>query len=613
MRSVYLFFLMAPLLSAQDGAAIYKNRCASCHDQPEGRVPSIASIQAMSGEAIYASLTAGTMKSRAEGLSTGEIFALIGYIGPAANPHAASAPSATPTCKGNPTFHPTAGDPEWNGWSPSLTNSRFADAAAARLAASDVPKLKLKWAFNLGDVTVARSQPTIVGGRVFITSQTGAVYALDANSGCTWWEFQAVPGLRAGVTIGEANGVPAAFFSDGGGTMYALNAQTGAQLWKIRPVDHFAAIATATPRYYKGVIYQPYASFEEALGPDPKFGCCTFRGSVAAIDAATGKKLWQTFTIPEAAKPTRKNAAGTQQFGPSGAAVWASLTIDEQLGVLYVATGDNYSDPPTHTSDALLAMDPKTGDLLWSSQLTANDTFNNGCSVPPGTNCPEAKGPDYDFGQPPILVRLPNGKRALVIGQKSGMVHAIDPDQKGKILWQTRAGQGSPLGGSQWGSASDGKYIFVAISDLGLGGVPDPKSPQGFRFTLDPKKGGGLFALDLQTGKIAWSAKPAAACAAGRTDCSPSQSAAVTAIPDVVFSGALDGHLRGYSTATGEILWDTDTARGFQTVNGQPARGGSMDAAGPAVVNGTVFVNSGYGQWGGMPGNVLLAFSVNGK
>jgi polyvinyl alcohol dehydrogenase (cytochrome) len=566
----------------------------------------------MSGERIYASLTSGAMKSRAEGLSTADIFGLIGYLAPTGG-HEAAGPSLKPTCTGNSAFRPAAGGPQWDGWSPSPTNSRFADAKTAGLTAAAVPKLALKWAFNLGEVTVSRSQPSLAGGRVFLTSQTGAVYALDANSGCTWWGFQAAPGLRGGVTIGEANGAPAAFFSDGGGTMYALNAQTGALLWKVRPADQFATTATATPRYYKGVVYQPYASFEEALGPDPKFGCCTFRGSVAAVDAATGKKLWQTFTISEEPKPTRKNAAGTQQFGPSGAAIWSSPTIDEQLGVLYVATGDNYSDPPTRTSDAIVAMDLKTGEALWSSQLTANDAFNNGCSVPQGANCPDAKGPDYDFGQPPILVRLPGGRRALVIAQKSGMAHAIDPDQKGKILWQTRAGEGSALGGSQWGSASDGEYVFVAISGVRLGGVPDPKSPQGFRLTLDPKKGGGLFALDLQTGKIAWSAPPASACAAERTDCSPAQSAAVTAIPGVVFSGALDGHLRAYSAASGRTLWDVDTAREFSTVNGAPAHGGSMDAAGPAVVNGMVFVNSGYGQWGGMPGNALLAFSVDGK
>jgi polyvinyl alcohol dehydrogenase (cytochrome) len=299
-------------------------------------------------------------------------------------------------------------------------------------------------------------------------------------------------------------------------------------------------------------------------------------------------------------------------MGPSGAGIWSTPTIDEARGVLYVSTGDNYSDPPTKTSDAIFALELKSGEVLWTKQLTENDAFNNGCAMPPRTNCPASAGPDSDFGQPPILVRLGEGKRALVIAQKSGMAHALDPDQKGQILWQTRAGQGGLLGGSQWGSASDGQKLYVAISDIGIGGAPDPKSPQGFRMTLDPKKGGGLHALDLKSGKIAWTAKPIP-CAATRTDCSPAQSAAVTVIPGVVFSGSADGHLRGYSTATGEILWDTDTAREFPTVNGKPARGGSMDVAGPVVVNGMLFVNSGYGQWGGMPGNVLLAFSVEGK
>jgi polyvinyl alcohol dehydrogenase (cytochrome) len=612
MRYAFFLAVIMQVLSAQDGAAIYQERCASCHDMPTARVPSLATIKAMSGEAIYTALSSGVMKSRAEGLSTPQIFSLIAYIAPTGGSHAAP-PSFTPTCKGEAAFRNDSKSPQWNGWSPSLTNSRFQEAASAKLAASDVSKLKLKWAFNLGDVTVARSQPTIVGGRVFIGTATGAVYSLDADTGCTRWGYQAgASGIRSGVTVGEANGSPAVFFGDTSATIYALNAQTGELIWKVRPVDHFATMATATPRYYQGVIYQPFSSFEEIMGPDPKFGCCTFRGSVVALNAGTGKKIWQSFTISETPQPVRKNSAGTQQLGPSGAAVWSTPTIDDQLGVLYIATGDNYSDPPTNTSDAILAMQIKTGELLWSKQLTENDAYNSACGNPQAINCPEAKGPDHDFGQSPILVSLGGGKRALVIGQKSGMVHAVDPDQKGKILWQTRAGQGSALGGSQWGSASDGQNVYVAISDLGIGGVADPKSPQGFRLTLDPKKGGGLHALDLKTGKIVWTARPTP-CAAERTDCSPAQSAAVTAIPGVIFSGSLDGHLRAYSAATGEILWDADTAREFETVNGKAARGGSLDAAGPAVVNGIVYVNSGYGQWGGMPGNVLLAFSVAGK
>jgi polyvinyl alcohol dehydrogenase (cytochrome) len=608
MRYVCLLALLTSTLWAQDGAAIYKERCASCHDTPAARVPSLSTIKTMSGEAIYLALTRGVMKTQAEGLSSAQIFGLLGYIAPTGGARVAG-PQVTPTCATQPGFSVSANTPEWNGWSTKINNSRFQDAASAGLTADDLGRLKLKWAFNLGDVTEARSQPAVFGRYVFIGATTGELYALDADSGCTLWGFAAASGIRSGVAIGDAAGTVAVFFSDSTANVYALNAETGKLIWKVRPVDHFATLATATPRYYNGVLYQAFSSFEEGVGGDPKYQCCTFRGSVVALNAANGEKLWQTFTIPDTAVPTRMSPAGTQQYGPSGAGVWATPTIDEQRGALYVATGDNYSDPPTRTSDAVLAMDLKTGKLLWSAQLTRNDAFNNACSIPTPGNCPAKHGSDYDFGQPPILLPLHAGKRALVIAQKSGMAYGIDPDAKGKMLWHTRIGKGGVLGGSQWGSAADEARVYVAISDLALSAVPDPKSAKGYRLVPDPHKGGGLYALDPRTGKIVWSG-PATPCDASRTPCSPAQSAAVTAIPGVVFSGSVDGHLRAYSATTGRVLWDTDTARDFPTVNGKPANGGSIDAAGSAVVNGMLFVNSGYGEWGGMPGNVLLAFSV---
>jgi polyvinyl alcohol dehydrogenase (cytochrome) len=608
MRYVCLLALLTSTLWAQDGAAIYKERCASCHDTPAPRVPSLSTIKAMSGEAIYLALTRGVMKTQADGLSSAQIFSLLGYIAPTGGASAA-APQLTPTCATQRAFSVSANTPEWNGWSTQITNSRFQDAASAGLTSADLGRLKLKWAFNLGDVSEARSQPAVIGRYVFIGTANGTLYALDADSGCTFWGFRAASAIRGGVAIGNAAGTAAVFFSDSAADVYALNGQTGKLIWKVRPVDHFATLATATPRYYNGVLYQAFSSFEETVSGDPKYQCCTFRGSVVALKAANGDKLWQTFTIPDPAKPTRMSPAGTQQYGPSGAGVWATPTIDEQMDALYVATGDNYSDPPTKTSDAVLAMDLKTGKLLWSAQLTSDDAFNSACSMPIPGNCPATHGSDSDFGQPPILLTLRDGKRALVIAQKSGMAYGLDPDAKGKMLWQTRVGKGGLFGGSQWGSASDGARVYVAISDLALSAVADPKSTKGYRLVLDPHKGGGLYALDSRTGKIEWSA-PAVPCDASRTGCSPAQSAAVTAIPGVVFSGSLDGHLRAYASSTGGVLWDTDTARDFSTVNGKPGNGGSIDAAGPAVVNGMIFVNSGYGQWGGMSGNVLLAFSV---
>jgi polyvinyl alcohol dehydrogenase (cytochrome) len=192
------------------------------------------------------------------------------------------------------------------------------------------------------------------------------------------------------------------------------------------------------------------------------------------------------------------------------------------------------------------------------------------------------------------------------------MAHGLDPDRKGEILWQTRVGQGGSLGGSQWGSAADHDNMYVAVSDLKITGIVlDKTAAEGYRLTIEPQQGGGLFALKLSTGEKVWSAKPAPC--GERKPCSPAQSAPVSVIPGVVFSGSVDGHLRAYSTATGEVIWDMDTAREYDTVNGQKARGGSLDAAGAVIAGGMLYVNSGYGQWGGLPGNVLLAFSVDGK
>lgn len=599
-----LILTLTGLLEAQDGAALYKERCASCHDSPQGRIPSIGVIKQMTGEAVYGAMVNGAMKSQASGLSTQQLISLLVYIAPAgiANPN----PAFQKSCAANAPVKPGTGS--WGGWSPSITNSRYQDAKAAGLTAADVPRLKLKWAFNLGAVTMARGQPAVAGNRVFVGTLAGDVYAIDAINGCIYWAFKATAGMRSGVTVGEANGVPAIFFGDRSAVMYALNAESGELLWKTRPVEHQLATATATPQFYKGVIYQGFASIEEALAADPNAVCCSFRGSVVALDAATGRTIWESFTITEPAKPTGK---GTQQ-GPSGAAIWSTPTIDELKAALYVATGDNYSNPVTESSDAVLAFDLTTGKPLWSRQLTQGDAYNSGCNSRAHANCPDDDGPDSDFGQPPILVQLGGGKRALVIGQKSGMVHALDPGADGKILWQTRAGSGGLLGGSQWGSAADNQRMYVAISDVVFHNVADAAAPEGHRIALDPKAGGGLHAIDLKLGTIAWSAKPAK-CPATQAICSPAQSAAVTAIAGAVFSGALDGHMRAYSTTDGRVIWDFDTAREFPTVNGKAARGGSFDATGPAVAGGMVFVLSGYNQFGGMPGNVLLAFSVDGR
>jgi polyvinyl alcohol dehydrogenase (cytochrome) len=603
MRGLLFFLLVTATAFGQDGAAIYKARCAGCHDAPVGRVPPASALRTMSAATILQALESGPMKAQAAGLTNTDLHSLVAYLAaPPLNP-AAPVP-AKAFCAGSP--HSPSDSLEaarWKGWGANSANARFEDSATAGMTAADIPKLKLKWAFGLGDGTLVRSQAAVGGNHVFVAGLTGQLYSLDAGTGCIEWTFEAASPVRTSIVFGAAGGSGlAVYFADQRANAYGVDASTGKLLWRVNLADHPAAMITGAPQLHDGVLYVPVSSYEEILAGSPAYECCTFRGSVVALDGATGKIIWKTYTIAESSQPTKKSSTGTQLRGPSGAAAWSTPTLDEQRNVLYVSTGDNYSDPPSTTSDAVLALDAKSGKLLWSKQVTPGDVYSLGV---------HGKGRDFDFGQPPVLVSLTNGHRALVIGQKSGEVHALDPDRQGEIMWQARLGEGGALGGIQWGSASDGENIYVALSDLVVNSVPDKSAPLGSRFELNPDKGGGLFALRLASGERVWSAKPVPC--GERKQCSPAQSAAVTAIPGVVFSGSVDGHLRAYSAATGQIIWDADTAQKYETVNGKEAKGGSLDVAGPVIYRGILYVNSGYGQWGGMPGNVLLAFSIDGK
>ena len=601
---------LAILLSAaaafgqNTGEAIYQKNCARCHDQGVERAPNRAALKQMAPESIRTALVSGSMSKMNFGLGAADIASISEFLTgktPAAeiksDPNACAASNASWGDSG------TRGDPfakpYWNGWGASLSQQRFQPAAMAGISAAQVPKLKLKWAFAFNGVSRAWAQPTVVGGRIFAGSQSRKVYSLDAKTGCTYWTFDSDVPVRTAITIGKTGTTWAAYFGDQHGNAYAVDALTGKLLWKIRVEEHPAVVITGAPTLAEGRLYVPTSSAEEVTGANPKYECCKFRGSLTALDAATGKVIWKSYTIPEEPKPIRKNSQGVQLWGPSGAGIWSAPAIDLKKHAVYVTTGDSYSDPPAKTSDAFVAFDMESGKLLWSRQMTANDAFVVGCGSPASVNCPEAKGPDFDFGSSPMLVDLPNGKRALVAGQKSGMVHAIDPDQQGEVLWSVRAGKGSALGGVQWGSAVDGENVYSAVSDVGFGGG---------RPGLDPKAGGGLFAFSLATGKLVWHAE--APVCTDRPQCSPAQSAAVTAIPGVVFSGSVDGHLRAYASADGRILWDFDTMRDYQTVNGVPGKGGALDGPGPVVVDGILYTNSGYAFVGGAAGNVLLAFAV---
>jgi polyvinyl alcohol dehydrogenase (cytochrome) len=608
---VALLVASAGVSSAQDGAALYKEICAACHDAGLGRAPSADALRAMSPERVLAVLESGVMISITSARTAAERRAVAEFAtGKSFSQALETTPPPQAMCPATAgrVANPLAG-PLWNGWGVNTSNTRLQDGAMAGFTAAQVPRLKLKWAFGFPGDVGADAQPTIAGGRVFVGSQSGNVYSLSAATGCIHWFFQAAAPVRAAVTIGRIDTRSgrryAAFIGDRAANVYAVDVADGKVLWKTR-VDNFPiARVTGSPVFHNGRLYVGVASGEETAGAPADYECCRFRGSLVALNASTGAQVWKTYTITEDAQPTKKNKTGTAMWGPSGAPIWTSPAVDERRNALYVTTGDNYSDPPTKTSDAFMALDLRSGKILWSRQMTAADAWNSACRLPDPTNCPQSNGPDFDFASPPILVTLPNGRRALVAGQKSGVVHALDPDRDGEVLWQVRVGKGGINGGVQWGSAADQSNVYVALSDLGRISIPNSLATEP-----DAKEGGGLFALRLDTGERVWYTPPPAC--GDRPRCSPAQSAAVSGIRGVVFSGSVDGHLRAFAARDGAIVWDFDTVRSYETVNRVPARGGSLNGPGPAIAGGMLFVNSGYAP-NGIPGNVLLAFSVDGQ
>jgi polyvinyl alcohol dehydrogenase (cytochrome) len=578
--------------AAPDGAALYKSRCAVCHDgKPQLHMPSHDELAAKTPENVLKAMFEGVMQPQAAGLNEEEGRAIARFITAKEFSAAPTAAATTGQCTTPPKPMSMASD-DWNGWGQDTGNTRYQPNPG--LAAADVPKLKLKWAFGFPGDTSAQGQPTVVGGRVFIGSVSGNLYSLDASTGCAYWTYKAGATIRTAISIGKSGGRLVAYFGDIKANAHAVDAETGNPLWKVKLDEHPVARIVGAPTFYDGNLYVPISSIEEASAMGPKYECCKFRGSVAKLDGETGKVLWKSFTVLDPPKAFKTSSTGAQLYGPAGAAVWSSPTIDPKRKLVYAATGDSYTDVDINTSDALLAFDLETGKLQWSTQVLAKDNFTMACGQAGKANCPEEKGPDYDFGTSPALHSI-GGKDLIVIGQKSGILWAFDPDDKGRIVWQVRLGKGGALGGIEWGHAVDDTRAYAAISDRG-------KGP------------GSLSAVDLKTGEKLWTTMtPDTGCKPGAAGCQTTMSAAISAIPGIVFAGGVDGHFRAYASKTGEILWDYDAAHSIDTVNGVAAKGGSFDAPGPVIAHGMVFTPSGYGMWGGSAGNVLLVFSVDGK
>ena len=408
---------------------------------------------------------------------------------------------------------------------------------------------------------------------------------------------------------------PALFISDAAGHGARAGSRHGrADLWKTDPRADKTTPITGGLVVAGDKLIVPISASGVFTAMDSKYACCKTHGSIAALDTATGKVLWTAHTMEDAKPLGRKNSAGLEMMGPSGAPIWNTPAVDLKHGIVYTGTGENTSPPNTKTSDAILALDLNTGAQRWVFQALERDIWNMSChggrngGGGDGPNCfftagDESVLKDYDFGAGPVIAHGANGREVILAGQKSGHVWALDPAKGGAVLWSKRFGEGTALGGVHWGLATDGKRVFAPINDPGPVGAGSKSVP-------------GLHALDIATGAVLWSWDATPDCGGDRgakiSGCAihAGLSAAPLVVDEAVVTGSLDGKVRVFDAATGKVLWTYDTVRDYpsRTPGGVLGKGGSIDAQSIAAGDGMLFVGSGYGMFNEQGGNVLIAF-----
>ena len=626
----------APPTSAE-GELLFAQKCKSCHEPALDRAPSRGALAVRPESEITEALTTGVMTPMATGLSPGQIRSLVLYLTQLpdapdkgiANTRGRRAltPTRDTMCTQNPPIRPTQHD--WSMVGRDTANKRFQPKPGLKVG--DVPRLKVKWAFSIANNKNA--QPIVVGDWLWLLSG-GNMYALDPKSGCVRFHVEGVSARNTPVVL-QSVASPSGWMlvvARNNKIMTAFDAQTGKEIWTSDVLDtHPMSAITGSPTVSGSQAFVGITSREEPASQSASYACCNFRGSLVAVDLKTGKVQWKTYVLTEPTKLLGKNGGGLQMQGPAGAAIWSAPTVDAKRGLVYVATGDSYTEVPTLAADAIMALDMKTGQIRWSTQVMEADNYVMGCTgEEPGPNCPEELGPDYDFGASPILFTLASGKQVVLSGQKSGITYGMDPET-GEVLWDRKVGAGSVLGGIEWGIAADHYRLYAPNSDIVNLWYAHASSRgeviSDFVGKQPPGKP-GLTAIDPASGKVVWHvAAPNAPCEfrGDRTIsdrfpgvCFNAMSAAPAVMPGVVFQGSTDGWLRAYSTARGALLWeDSTTSRTYKTTNGVEAQpGGSIDGSGPTLAGGMLFVMSGYdgaASTGGNGTNVLLAYSVDGE
>ncbi|HJO10806.1 MAG TPA: PQQ-binding-like beta-propeller repeat protein [Gammaproteobacteria bacterium] len=492
--------------------------------------------------------------------------------------------------------------------SPSFTftqsdgnNPRHLNATQAGLSTEDLSNLELAWAVAFPGTSGLRAAPVIIGSTIFYSAtDSGRVFALDTNSGCAKWVYEAESRLRSSLAYSEIDDLRVLVFSDSGGMVHAIDAKTGEPIWIVNgQASNNQGMLTGTPVIHEDKIIVPVSGSGVITGGNPNYECCENHGAVTALNVHTGEKLWEYHTMPAAEYTGQVSSTGVKQRGPSGAPIWTTPTIDAERSQVYVTTGENTSHPTTNTSDAIIALDIETGEANWVFQALENDMWNFGCSAR-GPNCiilDDTNSVDFDFGGPAILVGT-DEKDLLVAGQKSGDLWALDPET-GELVWNQRVGEGTALGGNHWGIATDSERAFMTIND-----------PRGMNGNSRP----GIYSYFVGTGEPSWFYEVQPECNDQRSErirrCESLYgfSATPLSVDGAVITGGLDGRLFVFNSDSGELIFQYDTAKDYETVNGVEGYGGSIDSHSIAAGSGMVFVGSGYGQFRQVPGNVLLAF-----
>lgn len=425
----------SPSPAAMQGKVVFDSNCSKCHDRGTGHAPDRRVLAHISPNSAYAVLSHGIMQAQASSLSDQERRQVVEYL-TGSPPHEVSFNSMQ-MCETSRAPVDASAVSGVIGWGLDQANTRSLDLARAGLSASDLPRLRLKWAFAFPGSNQSRSQPAVVGRVLYVGAQDGMLYAIDVNSGCIYWTFQAPAEIHSGIVYLRGK-TPAVLLGDILANLILLDASTGEALWKIRADDQPAGRIAASPGVSGGRVFVPLSGwlYEEVGAASPNYACCTFRGSLVALDLQTGGVIWRRFTIPDPAIVQSVDpVTGMARFGPSGAGIWNSPAIDEKSKTLYFGTGNNYSEPDNGNSDAVFALNLATGEIKWKHQMLAGDSINDSCYLREiGSACPKKPGPDADFSAALILAHGRDGRSMLIAGQKSGDVFGLDPGN-GRALW----------------------------------------------------------------------------------------------------------------------------------------------------------------------------------